>query len=413
MKKKKTARRKAWKSAHKTVRLDRNRNYVKTNWAHATTLHSKTGFAAAMQRYIDLYDFAPIPYVTLDRAGRIEEVNLAAASLLATSRRALLGKSFTLFVARGESDVFLRHLRLCGSHQRRMKSELHLKGKSGEAIPAQLSSTPTTSSAKNGAFFYQTAIIDLRERMHAEVALREAHAMLEERVKERTAELNAANQELEKEITRRKGLEGEILEVSDREQQRLGQELHDGICQHLTAVAFMARSVALRLKNHRVVEVHDLEKIAQLVNDAAADTRNLSRALHRVDVDSAGLAAALQDLVDREIWRTPCRLEIKEPVHLDDDAAALHLYRIAREAVINANKHAQAREIVVALGHSRKGIVLSVTDDGVGFQNELNNAHGLGFHIMNYRARSIGGRLEVGSPKKGGTRVCCYVPEVK
>jgi signal transduction histidine kinase len=216
---------------------------------------------------------------------------------------------------------------------------------------------------------------------------------------------------LESEIARRKGLEGEILEISDREQQRLGQELHDGLCQHLTAVAFMARSVAVRLKNHRVIEVGNIEKIAQLVNDAATDTRNLSRALHRADVDSAGLVAALQDLVDREIWKTPCRLEIKPPFHIDDDAVASHLYRIAREAVINANKHAQAREIVVALARSRSGTVLTVTDNGVGLPNTLNSARGLGFHIMKYRARAIGGRLEIECPKKGGTRVLCYLPE--
>src|SRR5438034_7860695 len=92
---------------------------------------------------------------------------------------------------------------------------------------------------------------------------------LEHRVRERTAELSAANRQLENEISWRKGVEGQILEISDREQQRLGQELHDGLCQHLTAVAFMARSVALRLKNHRVIEVEDIEKIAQLVNDGA------------------------------------------------------------------------------------------------------------------------------------------------
>src|SRR5438046_3897783 len=96
---------------------------------------------------------------------------------------------------------------------------------------------------------------------------------LEHRVRERTTELSAANRQLENEISWRKGLEGQILEISDREQQRLGQELHDGLCQHLTAVAFMARSVALRLKNHRVIEIEDIEKIEQLVNDAATDTR--------------------------------------------------------------------------------------------------------------------------------------------
>jgi two-component system CheB/CheR fusion protein len=165
------------------------------------------------------------------------------------------------------------------------------------------------------------------------------------------------------------------------------------------------------LKNHRVIEVNDIEKIAQLVNDAATDTRNLSRAMHRSDVDSAGFITALEDLVDREIWRIPCRLEIKPSFHIEDDLAAAQLYRIAREAVINGNKHARAREIVVALGRSRKGIVLSVTDDGVGFQNVLNSVPGLGFHIMNYRARAIGGRLKIERPKKGGTRVACYLPD--
>lgn len=245
----------------------------------------------------------------------------------------------------------------------------------------------------------------------AEAALQKSKKLLEERVRERTHELRVINKELEGEIARRKGLEGEILEISDREQQRLGQELHDGLCQHLTAVAFMARSTALRLKNHRVIEVSDIEKIAELVNDAATDTRNLSRALHRVDIDSAGFLTALQDLVDREIWKTPCRLEIKPPFHIDDDAVASHLYRIAREAVINANKHARAREIVVALVCSRKGTVLTVTDNGVGLPNTQNSARGLGFHIMKYRARAIGGRLEIECPQKGGTRVACYLPD--
>ncbi|PYK13489.1 MAG: hypothetical protein DME65_01715, partial [Verrucomicrobia bacterium] len=151
---------------------------------------------------------------------------------------------------------------------------------------------------------------DITRRKQIEVALQESKKLLEERVRERTQELRKANKDLRDEIARRKGLEGEILEISDREQQRLGREIHDGLCQHLTAVAFMARSVALRLKDHRVIEVADIEKIAQLVNNAAGDTRNLARALHRIDVDSAGFITALEDLVDREIWRIPCRLEV-------------------------------------------------------------------------------------------------------
>jgi signal transduction histidine kinase len=235
---------------------------------------------------------------------------------------------------------------------------------------------------------------------------------LEQGVRERTAELSDANKKLKNEIARRKGLEGEILAISDREQQRLGQELHDGLCQHLTAVAFMARSMALRLKDHRVIDVKDIEKIAELVNDAATDTRNLSRALHRIDVDAAGLTAALKDLVDREIWKTPCRLEVRPSFHVENDAAAAQLYRIAREAVINANKHAQARQIVVELDRSGKEIVLRVIDDGIGFPDKPKLKRGLGSHIMDYRARLIGARLEIDSPTQGGTRVACYLPDV-
>src|SRR5437773_8409491 len=193
---------------------------------------------------------------------------------------------------------------------------------------------------------------------------------LEHRVRERTAELSAANRKLENEISWRKGVEGQILEISDREQQRLGQELHDGLCQHLTAVAFMARSVALRLNNHRVIEVGDIEKIAELVNEAAADTRNLSRALHRLDVDAAAFVTALEDLVDREIWKIPSRLEVKPSFHIDDDAAAAQLYRMAREAVSNANKHAEPRAIGIKLQRSPRGMVWRVIDDGDGVSNQ-------------------------------------------
>jgi PAS domain S-box-containing protein len=251
---------------------------------------------------------------------------------------------------------------------------------------------------------------DITARKRAEVELQRAKDMLKRVVEQRTKELRIANTGLKNEIERRKGLEGEILTVSDREQQRLGQELHDGLCQHLTAVAFMSRSIAMRLKNHRVIEVGDIEKIAQLVNDAATDTRNLSRALHRLDVDAAGLVDALQDLVDREIWRTPCRLEVKPSFRFEDDAAAAHVYRIAREAVINANKHAQAREIIVRLQRSRREMVLQVIDDGIGLSGERKLKQGLGFHIMNYRAQLAGGRLEIDSPQTGGTRVSCYLP---
>jgi signal transduction histidine kinase len=102
---------------------------------------------------------------------------------------------------------------------------------------------------------------------------------------------------------------------------------------------------------------------------------------------------------------------VRPSFHIEDNASAAHLYRIAREAVINANKHAQAREIVIKLERSQQGMVLRVIDDGVGVSVESKLQQGLGFHIMNYRAQLIGGRLKIERLKKGGTSVSCYFPD--
>jgi len=143
--------------------------------------------------------------------------------------------------------------------------------------------------------------------------------------------------------------------------------------------------------------------------DRAGQTR-LHVERNRVDVGALVFIDALRDLVDREIWNIPCQLEVDPSFHIEDETAASQLYLIAREAVINANKHAQARGIVVEIRCWQNGSILSVTDDGVGFQSEPKNAPGLGLPIMKHRAHSIGGRLEIESPKKGGTRVACYMP---
>jgi len=346
-----------------------------------------------------------------DTNGRIVFANRTLCKMLGYTESELIGKRVADVTYRDDRKKTMRLFQRMIRLGKPFEVEKRYVRKDGSVLWADVSASAVREP--NGKAQSTVAVIvDITARKKVEEVLQRSNEALEELVDQRTKALSVANTELKGEIERRKGLEGEILEISDREQQRLAQELHDGICQHLTAVAFMARSVGLRLKNHRVIEVKDIEKIAELVNNAATDTRNLSRALHRFDVDAAGLVEALEDLVDREMWRTPCRLEVKPSFHLDDDRVAAHLYRIAREAVINANKHAQARQIVVKLERSgQRQMVLSVTDDGVGVQGARNGARGLGFHIMNYRAGLMGGQLKVESPEKGGTRVTCYLPD--
>src|SRR5437899_8122315 len=126
----------------------------------------KTELEAATQRFVDLYDFAPIAYVSFGRAGRIEEANLAATELLGEPRDRLIGLPFAFYVA--DLDLFMQHLLYCRTSQRPVKTELQLKARKGEAIPAQLLSTPITSTTRNGALLFQTAIVDLRERKRHE-----------------------------------------------------------------------------------------------------------------------------------------------------------------------------------------------------------------------------------------------------
>ena len=618
------------------------KNGLRTNSASAPVFkYPRTELEAAIQRYVDLFDFAPIGYVSFDRVGRVEEINVAAARLLGGSRTRLIGEPFALHVSKEDSPLFLNHLLRCRLSERRVETELHLKNRNGEIFPAHLASSPMTSSMRNGVLLYQTAIVDLTERHRAEEAIRQsekryrtlfdfvpvavytcdaagliqeynqhavelwgrepkrndpsekfcgsfkifypdgrpmphdkcpmARVLRNEKLKESdleilverasgsrrdvrvsptalrngqgkiigainclyditvpkrtekalrqseersrgiihqtsagitstdlTGRITFANEkfcsmlgyrerelvgktifeishpgdiaesrrlfrrmvtkaepyEFEKRYHRKngtvlwvsvsasplrdaegktqsavtviidisdrkkaqailedraRGLEGEILEISDREQRRLGQDLHDSLCQHLTAIACMARSVALRLKNHRVIEVEHIDKIAELINDGVTEARTIARGLHPVEMEPPGLVTALASLVNQKHWAVPCRLEVDEEISVQDSTVALHLYRIASEAMINASKHARAREILVRMRGSAKGMELSVIDDGVGIPANPPLGSGMGLHIMQYRARSVGARLEIKPIKPHGTRVTCYV----
>src|SRR5438270_10401570 len=193
--------------------------------------------------------------------------------------------------------------------------------KDGSTLWASVSVSPMRDAAGKTDSAVAVAI-DISETKESWAALEEAKELLETRVRERTAELVAANEELQNEISLRKRLEGEIIGVSDREQRRLGQDLHDSLCQHLTATAFLARALADRMKGAKHVDPAELDNISRLINDGVTEARTIARGLHPVEMDPAGLHTALHSLLSRQS-QLSYRLDMDEEPPISDPAVTL------------------------------------------------------------------------------------------
>jgi signal transduction histidine kinase len=213
-------------------------------------------------------------------------------------------------------------------------------------------------------------------------------------------------------ITERQRLEKAILEVSAREQRRIGEDLHDGLGQHLTGIAFMSKVLESKLSENSLPESTDAAKIVKLVNEAINKTRELSRGLLPVVSDAYGLMSALTRHAEemQDLFRITCRFECGDPVLIYDVNVATHLYHIAREAVNNAIKHGQPSHVVIGLFVENGEGTLSIQDDGLGISDTLSNHVGMGLNIMNYRANMIGGSLDIRKNFTGGTSVVCQFP---
>jgi len=207
-------------------------------------------------------------------------------------------------------------------------------------------------------------------------------------------------------------LERQILEISDREQARIGQDIHDGLCQQLIGMAFNVHSLEQSLNSENRAEAAAARKISMLLDEAITESRRVCRGLYPVRLKTEGLIPALEELAHAvtERFNLPCECEFGTRRLLCDMTTATHLYRIAQEAINNAVKHSAAHHLQLRLDISDGGLELQVRDDGKGFRLKSGQAAGMGLHIMDYRARSIGGNLEIQQTTEG-TTVICRVPQ--
>jgi PAS domain S-box-containing protein len=218
-----------------------------------------------------------------------------------------------------------------------------------------------------------------------------------------------------RDVTERRNLEREIQEISEREQRRLGQDLHDGLGQSLTGIAFLAKALQQKLQAIGVEEGEAAGNIASLINEALAETRRLSRGLCPVVLESNDIEAALEQLAEnlRGLFAVNCDLDCEPEIKVADNEVAMHLYRIAQEAATNAVKHGKAKTLWLSLTMGRARLILKIKDDGIGFGPtgpKGKGGKGMGLRVMQHRCRMIGASLSVRAPKRGGVTVICSLP---
>jgi PAS domain S-box-containing protein len=339
-------------------------------------VHQQTGIireklrveATLKERYEDLLENANDVVYTHDLNGRITSMNRAGELLLEWPRSEVLSKNILDFVAEEEQP----------------------------AAQHWLNQVVTGSSSPTVEWDFITA---RGQRIRLEISTR--------LIGQPGASLEVEG--MARDITERKRLEREILEISNREQRRIGHDLHDGVCQQLAGIALMTASLADKLQEKGAVESIQTERISGLINQAIAQTRGVARGLFPVRLEENGLVSVLEELAanSSELFKISCRFSCAAPPAEVDNGIALHLYYIVLEAVANAAKHGKAKNVEITLEAVKDYYALRVRDDGIGFSEPGKTHTGMGIRIMQYRARVIGATLNLQSAPGSGTHVTC------
>jgi PAS domain S-box-containing protein len=314
--------------------------------------------------------------ITIDERGIIESYNPAAEEIFGYSAKEVIGKNVAMLMPspdRERHDGYIEnyvrtgHAKIIG-----IGREVVGRRKDGSVFPMELAVSEVKLADKR---VFTGFVRDITERKRAEE------------------------------------LERALLQISEREQMRIGQDLHDGLGQHLTGIELMSEVLEQNLSARKLpAEADRAGAIARHVRDAISQTRMLARGLSPFVLGSEGLVSALKELADRtqEVFHVPCEFQTQGIISLSETAAN-HLHRIAQEAVSNAIKHGKARRIDIRLEQAGATVTLTVKDDGTGIPNVLPEKRGIGLRIMEYRAGMIGATLSITRHAAGGTVVRCGI----
>ena len=322
--------------------------------------------AALKERYENLLENASDVVFTHDLAGRITSINKAGEQLLRRHRGEILGHKLVRFVAVEQREAVTHWLAQAAEGQDLPAAEWDFLNADGQRVRLEISA-----------------------------------GLLRQAGREPEVESVA------RDITERKGLEREILEISNREQRRIGYDLHDGVCQQLAAIAYRMDILGDQLQEKGLPESVETERIGALLQESIQQTRGVARGLFPVRLDESGLASALAELAANTSSFFPIQCRFFGEVQLSDKSVSLHLYYIAQEAVSNAIKHGRATQVTIAIAQTGDRLILTIEDNGAGFQLPMAEPTGMGLRIMRYRARMIGATLDLKSQPQSGTQITC------
>lgn len=327
-------------------------------------------FRESEQRYQSVMEAAPDPIITYDMQGRVTYLNAAFSRIFGWTLQECLGRKMDHFVPENNWKETSKMIQAVMAGETLTGTQSQRYNKDGDLVHVSISGS--TYRDRDGQL--AGSVIILRD------------------------------------ITNSRRLEKQVMDIADRERQRIGQDLHDDLCPHLIGIAGLCSVLKSNLEETQSCHASMADKIVMLIGQAIDKTRSLTQGLCPVHMVSHGLEIALQNLADHttSVSSMECRFVSPNRATLKDNTAATHLFYIAQEAVNNAVKHSGGRTITIELLKKKEGIELRIGDDGTGFPAKMPKT-GIGLQIMQYRARIIGAGFDIRSTPRKGTLIQVFL----
>ena len=344
--------------------------------------------AEARDRYLDLYDFAPVGYFTLDKTGTIVELNLTGANLIGLPRARLIGRPFTLFVDGEFINSFLTHLKKVFSNKFTQTTELRMKQQGKK--PWVYVSLRSLAIEDRERLRCRSTAMDITERKLAE------------------EELLKAREELVRTNDRLRHLSDHLLKLQEEERRQISLEVHDSFASSLSAIRQRLQDIPLKLKDE-----YNLEEVSKHLETAIGEATRIQTSLRPSALDDLGIGPALNGFL-RDFQKTHPSINVEKTFQFGEteipDPIKIAIFRITQEALNNIGKHSKADYVTLFLSRTNHAIDLVIRDNGQGFDVDRilsteNSRPGLGLSSMKERAALSGGSFRIESASGRGASI--------